>query len=179
MQQPERSWGVDELARTFAFTGIGGRQPALQALWPPAEWVQAWRDEHTDRIFNRAWTEAQNRELGRAFDLAPPVRPHAGDLLVASRDQFHRLLSERRIRVLLYMGFETDECLQFKPYGIANMQSLGYLCIVVRDCTTTYENAETLAGLWKTRVAIDSIEARWGYSITSDALLEAIRQVTH
>ena len=50
------------------------------------------------------------------------------------------------MRMLLYMGFETDECLQFKPYGIANVQALGYRCVVVRDCTATYESAETLAG---------------------------------
>ncbi|MBI3971438.1 MAG: hypothetical protein HY332_09125 [Chloroflexi bacterium] len=80
--------------------------------------------------------------------------------------------------MLLFMGFETDECLQFKPYGIANMQSLGYLCVVVRDCTTTYENAETLDGLWKTRVAIESIEARWGYSIDSDALLRTLERMS-
>jgi hypothetical protein len=77
------------------------------------------------------------------------------------------------------MGFETDECIQFSPYGMANMQNeyegYGYLCTIVRECTTTYESAETLAGLWKTRLAINSIEARWGYSVGSDALLTAVQ----
>jgi len=99
--------------------------------------------------------------------------------LVYSQEQFHRLLSERRIRALFYMGFETDECVVFSPYGIANMQDgyrgFGYLCTVVRDCTTTYEVAETRDGLWKTRLAIDAIEARFGYSVTSEALLAAVR----
>jgi nicotinamidase-related amidase len=143
------------------------------AAWPPPDWVHSWREEHRDLVYNIAWMDAQ-RQLP-PFDLAPPVRPVAGDLLVCAREQFHRLLTERGTRMLLYMGFETDECLQFKPYGIANMQALGYLCVVVRDCTTTYENAETFAGLWKTHIAVEAIEARWGYSTTSGAVCVVVR----
>lgn len=146
--------------------------------WPPASWTQSWREQHRDKVYNVEWQAKQNKELGGwnpTYDLPAPVRPRAEDLLVfESREQFHRLLSQRKIRVLFYMGFETDECLQFKPYGIANMQDLGYLCSVVRDATTTYETAETLSGKWKTKVTIDSIEARWGYSVTSAALRKSI-----
>ena len=99
--------------------------------------------------------------------LPSALQPQHGDLLVFSNAQFHRLLTERQIRVLFYMGFEATECVQFSPYGIANMQSHGYLCIIVRDGTTTYEAAETLDGLWKTRVELIAIEQRWGYSTTS------------
>ena len=73
------------------------------------------------------------------------------------------------------MGFEADECVQFSSYGIANMQANGYVCIIVRDCTTTYEVAETVAGLWKTKLAIITIEARFGYSIAVDVLLAVVR----
>ncbi|HEX6970909.1 MAG TPA: hypothetical protein VF234_01670, partial [Limnochordia bacterium] len=89
----------------------------------------------------------------RDMDIPPPVRPAEGDRLVFSQEQFHRLLTERRMRVLFYAGFEADQCLQFKPYGIANMQMLGYLCHVIRDATTTYEIADTLSGGWRTRCA--------------------------
>jgi hypothetical protein len=150
------------------------RAPDDPDRWPPAEWARDWREEHRDLLFCREWSEAQSREVYPRMKIAAPVKPQPGDLLVYSRDQFHRLLTERRIRVLFYMGFETDECLQFASYGIANIQDLGYLCIVVRDGTATYETAETLDGLWKTRLAIDSIETRWGYSVTSERLRQAV-----
>lgn len=143
---------------------------------PPREWVKAWRERHRDLVFNTEWEMKQGKEIVGRFGMPAIVKPHDGDLLVSSGEQFHRLLTERRIRVLFYMGFETDECVVTgKPYSIYRMFMYGYLCVIVRDGTTTYETAETLNGLWKTKVAIDSIEARWGYSITSKALLKAIR----
>lgn len=76
------------------------------------------------------------------------------------------------------MGFETDQCLMYSGYGLANMQNAScgcnYLCTVVRDGTTTYEVAETLEGQWRTRAAVIDIESRFGYSVSSSALLEAV-----
>ena len=72
-------------------------------------------------------------------------------------------------------GVHYTECLQFSPYGMANMQQYGYLCVVVRDATTTYEIAETLAGLWRTRTAIIHIEGHWGYSVNSQRLVNAVQ----
>lgn len=151
----------------------------IKEMWPPADWVQSWKEKHTDLVFGNEWIAQRGRDLygpNLKFDIAAPVRPHDGDLLVYhSREQFHRLLTEKKIRVLIYMGFESDDCVQFQPYGIANMQDIGYLCAVVRDATTTYETAETLAGQWKTKVSIDAIEERWGYSVTSEVLRQSIR----
>ena len=120
----------------------------------------------------------QRSELYPQLAIPAPVRPKGGDLLVCERDQFHRLLTERGIRVLFYMGFETDCCLTHGPrYGIAKMTGLDCLCTVVRDGTATYEAAETLEGQWRTRVVVLDIEARFGYSITSSALANAVASV--
>ena len=59
-------------------------------------------------------------------------------------------------------------------YGIINTHSLGYMTNIVRDCTTTYESAESVGDFWRTKVAIEQIEKRWGYSITSYDLLNAL-----
>jgi len=48
-------------------------------------------------------------------------------------------------------------------------------CVVVRDGTTTIETAETLDGLWRTKAAIIDIEQQYGYSVTSGALVKAVR----
>ncbi len=142
--------------------------------WPPPQWVQAWQEEHRRRVYGigTAWDKALAPACD-AMDIPSPARPVAGELLAFSGDQLHRLLRERRIRVLFYAGFEADECLQFKPYGMANMSQRGYLCCVIREATTTYETAETLAGLWRTRYALDYIESRWGYSVAAGDLLRA------
>lgn len=157
----------------------GGDTAASHETWPPLEWTTAWREQHMELIWRqKSWGLVQGREVYPKIALAPPVHPREGDLLVSSQEQFHRLLTERRIRVLFYMGFETDQCLMYSGYGLANMQNdycgCNYLCTVVRDGTTTYETAETLAGEWRTRVAVIDIETRFGYSVTSSALVEAV-----
>jgi len=156
-----------------------GDAPAAQEPWPPREWVSGWRGQHLELVWRQmSWGMVQGREVYPQIALAPPVQPKAGDLLVSSQEQFHRLLTERRIRALFYMGFETDQCLMYSGYGLANMQNdycgCNYLCTVVRDGTTTYEVAETLAGQWRTRAAVIDIESRFGYSVSSAALVEAV-----
>lgn len=146
--------------------------------WPPQEWVADWKAQHESLVWKtKEWGSLQN-ELYPMIAIPPPVQPQAGDLLVYSGEQFHRLLTERRIRALFYMGFEADHCLMYSGYGIANMQNdycgCNYLCSVVRDGTTTYEVAETLEGQWRTRMAVLDIESRFGYSITAAAFVDAV-----
>lgn len=74
------------------------------------------------------------------------------------------------------MGFETDECIMNSAYGIRNIYAFGYMTNIVRDCTTTYESAETVRGLWRTKVAIEQIEKLWGYSILSTNLVQSFKQ---
>ena len=155
-----------------------GQEP-LAKKWPPQDWQDGWRKQHSERIWGTSdWQSRQQKEVYAKAAIPKPVEPKGADLLVCSSAQFHRLLTQRQIRALFYMGFETDECVQFSPYGIANMQDNyqghGYLCTIVRDCTATYELAETSEGQWKTKMAINSIEARWGYSVSSDSLLAAV-----
>jgi nicotinamidase-related amidase len=148
--------------------------------WPPPDWSTAWRDQRERLVWDRdGWSKFQGKEVYPKIRIPEPVQPQPGDLLVYSREQFHRLLTERRIRALFYMGFETDECILYSGYGIANMRDgysgFGYLCTIVRDCTATYEVAETLEGQWKTRLAVIDIETRFGYSILSDDLIAGVR----
>ncbi len=154
------------------------REPRTQDArdeWPPKQWVEAWQDQHRDAVWRMSdWGETQSREVYPHIDMPAPVKPRGSDLLAFEPNQFQRLLTERRIRVLFYMGFESTECLQYSACGMSRMHAHGYLCVAVRDATTTYEAAETLSGLWRSRVAILDIEARWGYSVMSSALMAAV-----
>jgi nicotinamidase-related amidase len=150
-------------------------RPGDGDMWPPKEWVATWREQHRHAVWRmRDWGQTQSHEVYPGIGIPAPVHPRGADLLAFDAAQFHRLLSERRIRVLFYMGFESTECLQFSACGMAQMQPRGYMCVAVRDATTTYEVAETHAGLWRSRCAIVDIEARWGYSVASSALRKAI-----
>ncbi|MFD1674318.1 hypothetical protein [Alicyclobacillus fodiniaquatilis] len=147
---------------------------ASRNSYPPSDWVQRWKKQHSDDVFNVEWSEMQGN-VYEQIKIPQSVTPVDGDLLVYSKEQFHRLLTETRIKVLFYMGFEAEECIQNSRYGIRNMNQYGYMTNIVRDCTTTYESAETLPGLWRTKVAIETIEKFYGYSITADDLVSSLR----
>ena len=147
---------------------------------PPKDgWGPHWQERRGALVWgSQAWGMKQRNELYPQMAIPAPVRPKGGDLLICSKAQFRRLLAERGIRVLFYMGFETDCCvLHNQEYGIAKMVGPNCLCAIVRDATTTYESAETLEGLWRTRMAVLKIEESYGYSITSEALIEALRNL--
>ena len=108
-------------------------------------------------------------------DIPEPLKPVDGDLVITTGDMMHRLLAERGIRVLFYCGFATNMCLIDKPGAIADMAARGYMPIVIRDASTGTENSETVDGLWITHAFIDQIEMMWGYSITTQEFLSAMR----
>jgi hypothetical protein len=51
-----------------------------------------------------------------------------------------------------------------------------YRCVVLRDCTTAYEFAETADGNWMTFAAIRLIESGMGYSAISDDFISAFQR---
>lgn len=100
------------------------------------------------------------------------VAPRPEDYVVASGGQLHRLLTDKRILHLFYLGFSTDGCVQDKDYGTKAMAKRGYGIILVRDCTTGKETAHTLDRMLVTWMAVQQIEL-YHASTTSDALLKA------
>ncbi|MDP6780120.1 MAG: cysteine hydrolase family protein [Candidatus Latescibacteria bacterium] len=157
------------------------RNPPAPALgsprssdWPPADWVKAWRQEHTRLFRTEPWITDYYAHVRPNQNIPTPLRPVDGDWVVSSGDMMHRLLAERGIRVLFYCGFATNMCLINKPGAILDMQNRGYMPIVIRDATTGTENAETLDGLRITHAMIDQIEMLYGYSITTSEFLSTL-----
>lgn len=149
--------------------------PPGTADWPPQEWVSACREEHMNLFRTEEWITNYYQHVRPNQDIPAPLQPVDGDLVISSGDMLHRLLAQRRIRVLFYCGFATNMCLIDKPGAIRDMATRGYLPILMRDATTGTENAETVDGLWITRVMVDQIEMLWGYSITTREFLEAVQ----
>ena len=149
--------------------------PVEAANWPPRDWVDSWRKEHTHLFRTEEWYTNYYQHVRPNQDIPEPLRPMDGDLVISSGDMMHRLLAERGIRVLFYSGFATNMCLIDKPGAIRDMAGRGYLPIVIRDATTGTENAETVDHLSITRAFVDQIEMLWGYSVTTEELLMAVQ----
>lgn len=124
--------------------------------------------------FDRLLPEAKGRPLPD-FGISPRVGPLPGDCVIANGEELHLLLKAKKRFHLLYAGFCTNGCLQLRDYGIHLMRRRGYNVVLLRDCTTGIEYAESRGALLQTTTAVRDIEMIWGVSTTSGTLLEALR----
>ncbi len=109
------------------------------------------------------------------IDIAPPIRPAAEDYVVATSHQFNYLLRKLGAWNILYTGFMTNCCLLFSPAGMTDMSRLGYRFVLLRDCTTGWENKESVGTMRATEEAIRIVEGNaWGYTADSADLMRAL-----
>jgi hypothetical protein len=78
---------------------------------------------------------------------------------------------------LFYAGFNTNACILMRDYGTLAMSARGYEVILLRDCTTGMESAESRPTLSQTRGAILLLEMFGQYTITSEELLSGLPDV--
>jgi len=108
------------------------------------------------------------------FDIAKSLRPLPNGAVFLNSWQLNGLCRRKKIDTLFYVGFMADLCLVNIPGAIREMsQKFKYRCVVLRDCTTVYEFAETVDGNWMTFAAIRLIESDMGYSAISDDFISA------
>jgi nicotinamidase-related amidase len=129
-----------------------------------------WDDQYGPEFPGPVWVTHPD-----TFDIAKNVRPIDNEPVFLTGVQLNGLCRRNDIDTLIYVGFMADLCLVNISGAIREMTNrFGYRCIVLRDCTTAYEYADTVNGQWMTRTAIRSIEADGGYSATSDAFIAAL-----
>jgi nicotinamidase-related amidase len=184
-------------ARQAGLTVIHAPSPETATLLAPGHRFRhrlaAWTLHHARRLFERPdwpprsfrrrsgpWAactrgpspESESRLRGMPAEAAP--RP--GEPVVLSGAALHRALRRRRIVHLLYAGFAANLCLQrTRDYSIEAMVRRGYNPILLRDCTTGLETADTLGELLMTRVAIQQIEQS-AASTTAAELMAALAE---
>ena len=138
----------------------------------PRSIPEQWRDEYGDDFPGAVWVTHRDR-----FDIAEPVRPLDSEAVVVDGWQLNGLCRRRDIDTLVYVGFMADLCLVNVPGAIRDMAGkFGYRCVVLRDCTTAYEFADTADGGWMTLAAIRLIETGMGYSAGADDFIAACRE---
>ena len=112
------------------------------------------------------------------FDIARQLRPLAEEAVFLNGWQLNGLCRRQKIDTLIYVGFMADLCLVNIPGAIREMAyKFKYRCVVLRDCTTAYEFAETVEGNWMTFAAIRLIESGMGYSASSDDFIAACLKI--
>jgi len=184
-------------ARAAGLTVIHAPSPEADV---PLAWGQrfrhrlaAWTLHHTRRLFERPdwpprafrrrtgpWTACTR---GPAPEPASHLRgvpaealPRPGEPVVLSGAALHRALRRRRILHLFYAGFATNLCLhRTRDYSIESMVRRGYNPILLRDCTTGLETADTIEELLMTRTAIQQIEQS-AASTTAAELMAALAE---
>jgi nicotinamidase-related amidase len=127
--------------------------------WPP-ESFRKREGEYSRfaRPFFAQQVRAKADELFRIRRIPDAVEPEPEDHVIASGPQLHRLLRDKKILHLLYLGFATNDCVLHKDYGVRAMGGRGYNIILLRDCTMGIENAASLATFGDTRGAMHYIE---------------------
>jgi nicotinamidase-related amidase len=146
--------------------------------WPPEEFRKR---KGPCAVFAKK-EELRHEELVASYvpgaDLHPLTLPREGEF-VAPWDgaTLRRFLEERKILHLIYVGFATNQCVQFKEYGMRDQARYGYNCILLRDCTTATEFPDTVDGELLMHAAIREIESVVGWTAEGTDFIEACRNV--
>ena len=110
------------------------------------------------------------------LDIADPVKPLPGEPVIHTGPQMHKLLAEREILHLIYVGFATNWCVIGRDYGILAMNDRGYNIILIRDATTGVEFHDTVDDLTATAMTIREIETKYGWSTTVEAFVVSCKR---
>lgn len=113
----------------------------------------------------------EERQNLPALRFHPLVQPVAREPVIASGEELHRYCKKEGILFLVFAGFNTNACILSRDYGTIQMSNRGYQVILVRDCTTGMESAETQPTLAQTHGAILLLEMFGQYSIASDEII--------
>ena len=170
-----------ELARAAPGWIGKDRQPRVKAeeekAWPPA----AFRDKSGSyQSFARPHEprEYELDELQKYRTIHPLLRPEPSDIVIATGDELHAYCREAGILFLFFAGFNTNACVLLRDYGTLAMRQRGYEVIIVRDCTTGMETADTQDRLLQTRGVILFLEMFGSYSVTGGQLVRALTEST-
>ena len=167
--QPE---SIAERWREFRVPGSESRAPQQEAS-PEACEPSRQTEGHAATRANRVHGEGfMSWDGWQHLDAAPVVRPQAGDVMMATTEEFHEWLQGRGITTLIYTGFATNLCLLDSPCATKAMSGLGYRCVLLREGTMAIEFPDQPPSL-HTEAAIRYVEAWVGYSASAEAFLAA------
>ncbi|MBM4049503.1 MAG: isochorismatase family protein [Planctomycetes bacterium] len=164
-----------ELAKRLGTPAPSAAPPGV--AWPPREFVAEQQKDAWSRRYERPAADDKAIRKDRTF-IPKVVEPRPDEFLIATGAQMNQILAERKILNLIYVGFATNMCLLEKPGAVREMaHQRWYRTIVLRDCTTAVEHAETVADLAMTKTFLLWMEmCALAYTATAQAFIQACRQ---
>ncbi|MEM7131625.1 MAG: isochorismatase family protein [Chloroflexota bacterium] len=114
-------------------------------------------------------------KLAPQLSISSAIQVLDHECMVATGQQLHDFLEERRILHLIYAGFATNWCILNRDYGMRAMAQRGYNLILLRDATTGVEFPDTLYNLFTTEMAIREVEQQCGFSASNDDFFAACK----
>jgi len=152
--------------RRYAQTG---RRPVPKRTWPPINFSMNVPRCATEPA-HQAWWSAVYPD---GLKISEHLMPTGDDIVIGFAEELITCCEDRSLLHLFYVGFCTNICVQFRDYGMRSMNKRGYNCILLRDCTTGIEMAETVHDQWITHCAVANIEMKVGVSTTAAELQRA------
>ena len=151
-------------------------EPSVPSTWPPA----AFRSREGDYAVYRG-PRSQPPGIGVHWDkladqlsVSPAIDVRPEEFVIATGQQLHELLAERRILHLIFAGFATNWCVLGRDYGIRSMSRYGYNIVLLRDATTGVEFPDTYDNLFTTEIAIREVEQQYGFSASNPDFFAAV-----
>lgn len=137
--------------------------------WPPRDFrsltgrYQDYQRPHEPR-------ELERQQLPE-LTFHPLIQPIENEPVIATGEELHRYCKKEGILFLFFAGFNTNACILSRDYGTMQMSNRGYQVVLVRDCTTGMESAESQPTLAQTHGAILLLEMFGQYSVLSDEII--------
>ena len=116
-------------------------------------------------------------KLASQLAVSPAIDVQDDEFVIATGQQLHELLEERRILHLLFAGFATNWCVLGRDYGIRSMSRYGYNIILFRDATTGVEFPDTYDNLFTTEISIREVEQQYGFSASNADFFAAVEKL--
>ena len=151
-------------------------EPSTPPAWPPSD----FRGRQGDYAVYRG-PRSQPPGIGVHWDklasqlsMSPAIDVKEDEFVIATGQQLHELLEERKILHLIFAGFATNWCVLGRDYGIRSMSRYGYNIILLRDATTGVEFPDTYDNLFTTEIAIREVEQQYGFSASNVDFFAAV-----
>jgi hypothetical protein len=144
-------------------------------VWPPAEF-RAGNGPYRQYVMPRKDDMLKAWKLLDQADFHELVQPVGDEPVIATGEELHRLCVQRKILFLLFAGFHTPGCMTNRTYGMTKMQSRGYTCILLRDCTNGMETHKTFKDRLSMKGTIAFLEQTGIYTLSSEQVIKACRE---
>ncbi len=151
-------------------------EPSAPSTWPPSD----FRSREGDYVVYRG-PRSQPPGIGIHWDklasqlsMSPAIDVQEDEYVIATGQQLHELLEEKRIMHLIFAGFATNWCVLGRDYGIRSMARYGYNIVLLRDATTGVEFPDTYDNLFTTEIAIREVEQQYGFSASNADFFAAV-----